>query len=284
MDEINLIQSWSRYDSRVQALQQSLGLPSIQMSKPTFHKSDSPKPDDTSRNIFRSVQRHITGSKLQREVLKHCGPSAFDAMMESYSEDPAPGSPQKQKMLDKVLISRSMAQAHKQKHHNEAIRKLEEAKEHLRKELKNLEAQNEFFGNGEKSRAAAPLIMELSPNLRNKNENPSPAGTDLLKDLAMNDSLLDEVVEEIMSPNFSLLPQKMNSRKARQMQRRRLEASIDHSVLLIEEEIILEVTSDVAKQVATDVLKRTILSPDFESHFNSEEVQEYLKNTNPLNF
>ncbi|XP_077137289.1 uncharacterized protein LOC143800062 [Ranitomeya variabilis] len=119
---------------------------------------------------------------------------------------------------------------------------------------------------------------------QNKNEKLSPAGTDLLKGLTVDDSLLDEVVEEIMSPNLSLLPQKMNSGTARQMQRRRLEASIDHTILLIEEEIILEVTSDVAKQVATDVFKRAMLSSDFESHFNSEEVQEYFKSTNPLNF
>ncbi|XP_077135890.1 uncharacterized protein LOC143793116 isoform X2 [Ranitomeya variabilis] len=166
MDEIKLIQSWSRYNNRIQALQQSIGLPSLQMSKPTFHKSGSPKPDDTPRKIFQSGQQHMKGSELQREVLKHCGPSAFDAMMESYSKDPTPGSPPMQKMLDKVLIRRSMEQAHRQKHHNEVIRKLEAAKEHLRKELKNLEAQNDFFGNGGKSRAAAPLIMELSPNLR----------------------------------------------------------------------------------------------------------------------
>ncbi|XP_073501601.1 uncharacterized protein [Phyllobates terribilis] len=284
MDEINLIQSWSRYNSRIQALQQSLGLPSLQMSKPTFHKSGSSKPDDTSRKIFRSGQRHMTGSELQREVLKHYGSSAFDAMMESYSKDPPPGSPPMQTMLDKVLIRRSMEQAHRQKHHDEAIRKLEAAKEHLRKELKNLEAQNEFFGNGGTSQAAAPLIMELSPNLRNKNEKQSPAGTDLLKGLAMDDSLLDEVIEEIMSPHMSLLPQRMNSGKVRQIQKRRVEASIDHTILLIEEETILEVTSDIAKQVATDVFKRAMLSSDFESHFNSEEVQEYFKSTNPLNF
>ncbi|XP_077135888.1 uncharacterized protein LOC143793116 isoform X1 [Ranitomeya variabilis] len=148
MDEIKLIQSWSRYNNRIQALQQSIGLPSLQMSKPTFHKSGSPKPDDTPRKIFQSGQQHMKGSELQREVLKHCGPSAFDAMMESYSKDPTPGSPPMQKMLDKVLIRRSMEQAHRQKHHNEVIRKLEAAKEHLRKELKNLEAQNDFFGNG----------------------------------------------------------------------------------------------------------------------------------------
>ncbi|XP_073439627.1 uncharacterized protein [Dendrobates tinctorius] len=284
MDEINLIQSWSRYNNGIQALQQSLGLPSLQMSKPTFHKSGSPKPDDTPRKIFRSGQRHMTGSELQREVLKHCGPSASDVMMESYSKDPTPGSPPMQKMLDKVLIRRSMDQAHRQKNYDEVIRNLEAAKEHLRKELKNLEAQNDFFGNGVKLLAATPLIIELSPNLRNKNQKPCPAGTDLLKDLAMDDSLLDEVVEEIMSPNLSLLPQKMNSRKARQMQRRRLEASINHTILLIEEEIILEVTFDITKQVATNVFKRAMLSPDFESHFDSEEVQEYFKSTNPLNF
>ncbi|XP_071988323.1 uncharacterized protein [Engystomops pustulosus] len=277
MDEINVIQSWSRYNNKIQDLQQSLGLPSWQPSE-----SRAPKPDDTSRKIFQSGQRHITGSELQREVLKHCGPSAFQALMESYTEvcDPHP----MQKVLDKVLIRRSIDQAHRQKNRDATIRKLEEAKEHLRKELKNLEAQNEFFGNGGKSRASAPLIRKPTPNLRNRNEKPSPAGTDLLKGLAMDDSFMDEVVEEIMSPNLSLQPQKMTSGKKRQMQKRRLEAIRDHAVLLLGEEIILEVTSDMATQVATDVLKRAILRSEFESHFGSDKVQEYLKNTNPLHF
>ncbi|XP_075705723.1 uncharacterized protein LOC142735767 [Rhinoderma darwinii] len=226
----------------------------------------------------------MTGSELQREVLKHCGLSAYHAMMESYSEDPVNDSPPMQKVIDKVLIRRSMVQAHRRKHHDETIRKLEAAKEHLRKELKNLEARNEFFGNGQKSQTAAPLIIKLFPNLRNKNDEQSPAGTDLLQGLTMDDPLLDEVVEEIMNTNLSLHPQKMNSGKRRQLQRRNLEASKDHTVLLIEEEIILEVTFDIAKQVATDVFKRTMLSSEFESRFNSKEVQEYLKSTNPLHF
>ncbi|KAM3936554.1 uncharacterized protein RB166_006823 [Leptodactylus fuscus] len=155
MDEIHLIQSWSRYNNKIQALHQSLGLPSWRTSEPTFHKSGSPKPDDTSRKIFQSGQRHMTGSQLQREVLKHCGPSAFHAMMESYSEDPVFPSPPMQKVIDKVLIRRGMDQAHRRKHREEAIRNLEAAGEHLRKELKNLEAQNEFFGNG----MSLPIIV-----------------------------------------------------------------------------------------------------------------------------
>ncbi|CAN2388456.1 hypothetical protein PRIEUP_LOCUS16402, partial [Pristimantis euphronides] len=225
MDEINLIQSWSRYNNKIQSLQQSLGLSSWHKSMPTFHKSGSPKPDDTPRKIFQSGQWHMTGSELRREVLRHCGPSAFHAMMESYSEAPMSKSPPMQKVLDKVLIRRSMAQAHRQKQRDEVNRQLETAKEHLRKELKNLEAQNELFGNGWKSLTAAPLVMTCSPN--HGNEKPSPAGTDLLKGLAMDDSFLDEVVEEIMSSNISLQPQKMNSVKRLQLERKKLEASMD---------------------------------------------------------
>ncbi|KAM3936553.1 uncharacterized protein RB166_006747 [Leptodactylus fuscus] len=320
MDEIHLIQSWSRYNNKVQALHQSLGLPSWRTSEPTFHKSGSPKPDDTSRKIFQSGQRHMTGSQLQREVLKHCGPSAFHAMMESYSEDPVSPSPPMQKVIDKVLIRRSMDQAHRRKHREEAIRNLEAAGEHLRKELKNLEAQNEFFGNGWKSQVGVPLSMKLSTDLRNRNEKASPAGTDLLEGLAMDDYFLDEVVKEILSPNLSPQPQKMTSEELRQRleqdtnfsgnnqwqktmtlmprfgilpcgpeneeesKRRRLEATKDHALLLIEEEIILEVTSDITKQVASDVFKRAMLSNEFDSHFESEKVQEYLKSTNPLHF
>ncbi|XP_044132653.1 uncharacterized protein LOC122925251 [Bufo gargarizans] len=279
MDEIHLIQSWSRYNNKVQALQQSLGLPSWQKSK-----SNSPTPEDTSTKMFKSGQRRMIGSELQREVLKHCGPSEFHAMMESYSADSEPGSPPMQKVLDKVLIRRSMAQAHRQKYRDEAIGKLEAAKEHLRKELKNLEAQNEFFGNGGKSQAPTPLIMDPSPNFRNRNEKLGPAGTDLLKGLATDNTLLYEVVEEIMNPNLSLQPQKMNPEKIRQLQRRKLEASMDHVLHLIEEEIILEVTLDMAKQVAADVFKRAMLSSEFESRFKSEQVQEYLRSTDPLNF
>ncbi|KAG9479573.1 hypothetical protein GDO78_011539 [Eleutherodactylus coqui] len=282
MDEINLIQSWSRYNNKIQALQQSLGLPSWHKSTPTFHKSGPPNPDDTSRKIFQSGRRHMIGSELQREVLKHCGPSAFHEMMESYSEAPASNSPPMQKVIDKVLIRRSMAQVDRKKQRGDTIRKLEAAKEHLRKELKNLEAQNEFFGNGRKSQAAAPLAMTFSPNL--SIEKPSPSGTDLLKGLAMDDSLLDEIVEEIMSSNVSLQPLKMDAKEKRQFQRRKLQASMDLATLLIEEEIILEVTFDIAKQVSTDVVKRTMLSSEFESRFGSEKVQEYFKSTNPLNF
>ncbi|XP_056407616.1 uncharacterized protein LOC130301888 [Hyla sarda] len=284
MDEVRLIQSWSRYNNKIQVLQQSLGLPFWETSKSTFHKSGFPKPNDTSTKILHSGHRHKTGSELRREVLKHCGPSAFHTMTESYSKDPVPSSPPMQKVLDKVLIRRSIEQAHRQNDRDEAIRKLEAAKEHLRKELKNLKAQNEFFGNGVKSSAATPLVMELefSPNLRK--EKQSPAGTDLLKGLSTDDSLLDEVVERIMSANLSLQPQKMNSGKKRQLQRRKLEASMDHAVILVAEEIILEVTFHITKQLAADVFKRTMLSSEFESHFDSEKVQGYLKSTNPLQF
>ncbi|XP_063777009.1 uncharacterized protein LOC134925762 [Pseudophryne corroboree] len=268
MDEISLIQSWSRYNNKVQALQQTLGLPSWQNSEMneteprwdtyelqvqalkkklglfsydnpelTFRKSGCPQADDTSRKISLAGKRHKTGRELHREAVKHFAPSAVQSMMESYSEDPqvkVSGAPPMQDMADKVVIRRSMAHAQRQKNYGETIRKLEAAKEHLKKELKTLEAQHEYFGNGGMSQAATPIT------LRQEIENANPVGTDLLKGLDMDEYLLDEVVEEVMSANLSYQPQNMHPGKTKQLQKIMLEISVDRAVLLTEEELILE--------------------------------------------
>ncbi|XP_075051673.1 uncharacterized protein LOC142138708 isoform X2 [Mixophyes fleayi] len=283
MDEIRLIQSWSRYNNKVQALQQTLGMPSGQKSEMketyprwgkyefqvqalekkiglfshdnsqlTFHKAGYLQADDTSRKASLAGKRHMTRRELHREVIKHFEPSEVQSMMESYSQDPqmkVSDAPPMQEMIDKVLIRRSIAHSQRQKHHDEAIRKLEAAKEHLKKELKNLEAQHEFFGNGGTSQAAAPINLKLSSEHRHENENANPVSTDLLKGLDTDDYLLDEVVEEVMSANYSHQPKNMNPGKTKQLQKLMLEISIDRAVLLTEEEMILEAPQDFRSAV-----------------------------------
>ncbi|KAM5193611.1 uncharacterized protein ACMZJ9_017909 [Mantella aurantiaca] len=288
MDEINFIQSWSRYNNKVQALQQALGLSALRESEQlTFHKPVSKQSEDSSVKTFVSGNRYIAGRDLHKEGLRQYGRTAVHSLRERYLEGTlkkSPNTPPRQEVVDKVLIRRSLAHADRLKDLDEAIRKLEAAKGHLKKELKNLEAQNEFFGNGKLPQAAEPHVPSLSYDLRKETKNKNLLGTDFLKGLVMDDPLMDDIIEEVMSANLSYQPQKRDSATKVRIQNLELELSRDRVILLTEEEIILEVTSEMSKQIALDVFKRSALSTEFDSHFDSTEVQEYFKNTNPLDF
>ncbi|XP_077333624.1 uncharacterized protein LOC143975271 isoform X2 [Lithobates pipiens] len=390
MDKINFVQSWSRYNNKVQALQQTLGLSAMQTSENkeleskwvtydlqvqslkkklemyslensllTFHKPGSKQADDSTGKPFVSGNRYRTGRELNKEILKQYGHSAVHSLAESYleglkqkqermlsikcseeeveaglsphrhiarertdkwlamrkhEEEKKPGAPPgepsrggsgplcaiplhragtmkkshsappKQEVVDKVLIRRSLAHADHMKDLNEAIRKLEAAKGHLKKKLKNLEAQNEFFGNGQPLQAAGPHMLSLSYDPRKEPTSTNPLGSDFLKGLEMDEPLMDDIIKEVMSANFSYQPQKRDPAIKERIQKLTLESSRDHVILLTEEEIILEVTSEMSKIIAQDVFKRMALNTEFDSHFDSTKVQEYLKNTKPLNF
>ncbi|XP_073464553.1 uncharacterized protein [Aquarana catesbeiana] len=318
MDKINFVQSWSRYNNKVQALQQTLGLSALQKSEKkeldskwvtydsqvqtlkkklemyslenslqlTFHKPGSKQADDSTGKPFVSGNLYRTGRELNKEILRQYGQSAVHSLAESYLEGTMKKSHSapKQEVVDKVLIRRSLAHADHMKDLNEAIRKLEAAKGHLKKKLKNLEAQNEFFGNGQPLQATGPHMLSLSYDPRKEPKSTNPLGSDFLKGLEMDDPLMDDIIKEVMSANFSYQPQKRDPAITERIQKLKLESSRDHVILLTEEEIILEVTSEMSKIIAQDVFKRMALNTEFDSHFDSTKVQEYLKNTNPLNF
>ncbi|XP_040190834.1 uncharacterized protein LOC120923047 isoform X2 [Rana temporaria] len=251
----------------------------------TFHKPGSRQADDSTGKPFVSGNRYMTAREMNKEILKQYGHSAIHSLAESYLEGTmkkSSSAPPKQEVIDKVLIRRSLAHGDHMKDLDEAIRKLEAAKGHLKKELKNLEAQNEFFG--QPLQAAGPHMLSLSYDPRKQPKNTNPLGSDFLKGLEMDDPLMDDIIKEVMSANFSYQPQKRDPAITERIQKLKLESSRDHIILLTEEEIILEVTSEMSKLIAQDVFKRMALNTEFDSHFDSTEVQEYLKNTNPLNF
>ncbi|CAH2300190.1 Hypothetical predicted protein [Pelobates cultripes] len=324
MDEINLIRCWSRYNAKIQTLQQKLELPSPQNAKvledkinprwarynsqvqtlqnklglnshtipeeKTFHKSKSHTliADKTSRYAFRSTQKFPARREMQKEVLKYFGPSAVDTMMQSYSEGfnlkDAEAFP-RQEMIDKVLIKRSISRAENQKQNDNAVRKLNEAKEHLMKALKKLEIQNEFFGNGGGLQDKTPPTVIPSSNIRKECVNISLPGTDLLKDLEKDDLLLDDIIKEIMTAHLPHVPDKAAPSLTKELRAKvTSERCLEHAALLAAEEIILEVTLEMTKQQLTDVMKRLSLNAQFESQFDSAEVQDYLKKSNPLHF
>ncbi|XP_072262962.1 uncharacterized protein [Pyxicephalus adspersus] len=288
MDEINLIQSWSRYNNKVQALQKTLGLSALQKTElMTFHKTGSKEEDDSSRKTFVSGSHYITGRQMHKEILKPHGHSAVHLLRESYFEGmlkKSPSASPKQEVIDKVLIRRSLAHADRLKNLEEAIRELEATKGHLKKELKNLKARNEFFGNGKHLQATEPNIPSFPYDPRKETKNTNPLGTDFLKGLEMDDHFMDDIIREVMSANLSYQPQKRDPATTAMIQKLNMESSRDHAIHLIEEEIILEVTSEMSKHITLDVYRRMALSTEFDSCFDSTEVQEYLKSTNPLDF
>ncbi|XP_068124507.1 uncharacterized protein [Hyperolius riggenbachi] len=285
-ENIELDPTWITYDSRVQTLKNKLGM-STHDPQLTFHKSSLKEADDTSGQISVSAKQYIIGRELRREVVKHYGHSAVHSLMESYSEgtlNKSSSAPPRQEVVDKVLISRSLAHANRLRNLEEAFRTLESTKGQLNKEIKNLKAQNEFFGNGRKPQSAEASTLSVSTDLRNENRTTEPPGTNFLQGLEMHEALMDDIIKEVMSSNLPYQPQKRDPATSEQIQKLMLEASKDHAVLLTEEEIILEVTAEMSKHLAMDVFRRTALGSEFESHFGSNQVQEYLKNSNPLDF
>ncbi|XP_075422744.1 uncharacterized protein LOC142463726 isoform X2 [Ascaphus truei] len=324
MGDINLIQSWSRYNAKIQTLRHTLGLPSLQKmidqgSNPslaryyaqvhtlhqklglpayenpkqlTFHSRSSLDAADTVRKAKVSDKQYVTGRELRREVQKYYGPSAVESMMQSYSQGPLSKvvpAPPRQEMIDSVLVRRSIYRLQNQEHNADAMRKLNEEKKHLKKALKTLELQNEFFGNGKKYvlQGKIPPIVKHSADLRKDNHTADLPGTPLhiTQDLEMDQHLLAEVVEEMMNGALTHAPERMDPGSAEQLHMKLKSAMcMDLSVHLIAEEIILEITLEMTEHLANDVVKRVNLTSEFDLRFDSAEVQDYLKKSNPLNF
>ncbi|XP_017950993.2 uncharacterized protein LOC100486035 isoform X1 [Xenopus tropicalis] len=323
MDEIRLIQSWSRYNAKVHTLQQTLGLHSTQKAKNNgwekgqrwsryndqvntlqqklglqsydfqrrqmFGQASTPLTPTASAAAFLPSKQYTTGRALSKEVLKYFGPRAHETMIQSYCEGTAHRaavSPPGQKMIDRILIRRNNARAEQQKNNDKALRKLNKDKERLSKAIKTLEMQNEFFRNERTNvfQPETPPAEQRPTDPRKKNQIIKPAGTDLLKNVDMDYLFLDEVVEEVMNIHLSLAPRQMSPVTEKKHKKVMSELFMDRAVQLIMEEIILETTVQMAKHLATDAIKRISLSTEFASQFYSTKVQDYLKEAKPLHF
>ncbi|XP_053311078.1 uncharacterized protein LOC128473059 [Spea bombifrons] len=283
-------QRWARYNSQVHNLEKKLGLDSDTRMFPelTIRTSQNLTTADPLGKAFRYDQKIPAGNRLQKEVLKRWGPSALETMMQSYREGSthrAADSSPRQEIIDKILIRRQISRSQKQKHHEDEIRRLAESKEKLKKALKILEMQNEFFGNGRGlHRKTSPTMKQFS-DIRKENQNTKVIGTNLLKDLETDGQLMDDVVEEIMTGHLNHIPDKMTSGIAKELYAKvTLENYIARAVLLIAEEIILETTMEMTKRNTTDVIRRLTLGSTFESQYDSAQVQEYLTKSDPFNF
>ncbi|XP_030048063.1 uncharacterized protein LOC115462188 [Microcaecilia unicolor] len=194
----------------------------------------------------------ITAKELPKEVEKHFGPSGAEILRQSYSEHLTLGhhgssmvSPPKQEMIDRILAIRNIQHFDRKIQNAEIIKKLNENKELLKKELKELQQQKKYFQKVHtvssqqtenkrllQSRIISTMkhlpdlemrVQNLREELYRKTEQKLRPylGESVLvgaepyqiRDINMVRALLDEMVEELMDDYLKREPESYDSRQ-----------------------------------------------------------------------
>ncbi|XP_078535081.1 uncharacterized protein LOC144821761 [Lissotriton helveticus] len=293
-----------KHQAHIRAVRQKLGL--------TTHPNVKVPP---SQNVLinRSskaalIDLYLYGKELPKEVEKQSGQSGVESLKQGYAEilrishqSSSASSTPKQRLIDTVLARRSIERFDKKEIDEEVIRKLNEEKEELKKELAKLQLQMKHFTNAPpqdagnrttlesriaSTKARLPALESRVQLLRveqskKEEERLRPylktstlpgAQSHRPQDVEMVRELLSQVVEEVMDDYLRRVPEGMDPDTADQLREQDNEKlSTDRAAQLIGDQLILETTLEMAKQAADEVLivKRMSIALGFDLIFNA---------------
>ncbi|XP_069487768.1 uveal autoantigen with coiled-coil domains and ankyrin repeats-like [Ambystoma mexicanum] len=279
-----------KHQAHIRALRQKLGLQTHQNEK----IRTSEKPHISGNSKMALIDLYLSGKELPKEVERQSGQLGVESMRQGYAEilkisheSSSKVSTPKQRLIDHVLARRSIEQFEKTELNNEVMRKLNEEKEALKKELTQLQSQMKHFTDVSprplgseatlhsriaSTRAHLPdlesrvqslreeLHREAEDRLRPYLKKPilPEDESHSLEDIEMVKVLLSELVEEVMDDYLRRLPEGMDANTAAQLHLKEIESfrektSCDRGLQLTADQLVLESTHEMAKQAANEV-------------------------------
>ncbi|XP_069057461.1 uncharacterized protein [Pleurodeles waltl] len=280
-----------KHHAHIRAVRQKIGL----MIHPNVKVPPSQNVLINGSSKAALVNLYLSGKELPKEVEKQSGQSGVESLKQGYAEilrisqqSSSASSAPKQRMIDTVLARRSIERSEKKEIDEAVIRKLNEEREELQKELTKLRLQMKHFTNAPpqdvgnstslgsriaSTKARLPALESRVQLLRvahfkKEEERLKPyLKTSLLpgaqshrpQDIEMVRALLSELVEEVMDDYLRRVPEGVAPDAADQLRLQgnessRAKMSHDYAVELIGEQLILETTLEMAKQAADEVL------------------------------
>ncbi|XP_034628226.1 uncharacterized protein LOC117878239 [Trachemys scripta elegans] len=259
---------------------------------PSFHKYNNTPFSDGDLQPAKIVDHYLTGKELYKEIKKCYGLSGVDLVRQIYSEHLLEGNQSNaavslpsQRMIDNILARRSIQRLEKKRQTVKMIKKLNEEKVCLEKMLQELQLEKKSFRHDFK---VSPRDMENKRTLQNRIHSTMECLPELearvqnlreelhredekklrpyigeslsvaaepyqLQDMKMVQELLGEMVENLMDDYIIHVPQDIQPECEKDKRVKILEEmSFERAVQLIMEQLVLEVTFEMAKQLGQE--------------------------------